>query len=144
MYVAILQTHNILRWAILILGVLALVKAAQGLNGARPYAAARRVGVFFVGALHVQLLLGLTLFAISPFIKGAMSDMRATMADAATRFFVAEHPTLMVLATILMTVGGIVAKNASTDAARHRKAVVFIGITLAMILAGIPWQRAFL
>ncbi|MEX2181791.1 MAG: hypothetical protein WD771_07090 [Gemmatimonadaceae bacterium] len=144
MHLAILQTHNVLRWAILILGVVALVKAAQGLGGDRPYAAARRVGLYFTGALHLQLLLGLSLFFVSPFVRAAMGNMQATMADSAVRFFIAEHPTLMVVATLLMTIGGIVAKNAATDAARHRKALIFVAITLALILAGIPWQRAFL
>jgi hypothetical protein len=141
MHAILLNTHNLLRWVVLALGVLALVKAYQGIAGDRPYAAARRTGILFTASLHVQLLLGLTLFVTSPFIKTAMSDMRTTMADAATRFFVAEHPTVMVAAVVLMTIGGIVAKNAANDAARHRKALVFIVITMLMILWGIPWQR---
>lgn len=142
MHPALLHTHNLLRWVVLLLGVLALVRAYQGMSGDRPYAAARRIGVFFTASLHVQLILGLALFMVSPFIRAAMSDMRTTMADAPTRFFVAEHPTIMVAAVVLMTIGGIVAKNAANDAARHRKALVFIGITMLLLLWGIPWQRA--
>lgn len=142
MHAALLHTHNLLRWVVLLLGALALVRAYQGISGDRPYATARRVGVFFVASLHLQLLLGLALFLVSPMIKLAMTDMRATMSDAATRFFVAEHPTVMVAAVVLMTIGGIVAKNAANDAARHRKALVFIAITMLLLLAGIPWQRA--
>lgn len=142
MHAALLHTHNLLRWVVLLLGALALVRAYQGISGDRPYATARRVGVFFVASLHLQLLLGLALFLVSPLIKLAMTDMRATMSDAATRFFVAEHPTLMVAAVVLMTIGGIVAKNAANDAAKHRKALVFIAITMLMLLFGIPWQRA--
>lgn len=144
MHPALLHTHNLLRWVVLLLGVLAFVKAYQGISGDRPYAAARRVGVFFTAALHLQLLLGLGLFLVSPFIRTAMSDMQTTMRDAATRFFVAEHPTVMVAAVVLMTIGGLVAKNAASDAARHRKAMVFIGITMLLLLWGIPWQRALL
>lgn len=142
MHAALLHTHNLLRWVVLLLGALALVRAYQGVSGDRPYAAARRVGVLFVASLHLQLLLGLALFLVSPLIKLAMTDMRATMSDAATRFFVAEHPTLMVAAVVLMTIGGIVAKNAANDAAKHRKALVFIAITMLILLFGIPWQRA--
>lgn len=144
MHPALLHSHNLLRWVVLALGVLALVKAYQGRAGDRPYAAARRIGVFFTASLHLQLLLGLALFLVSPFIQQAMGDMRTTMGDAATRFFVAEHPTIMVGAVVLMTIGGIVAKNAANDAARHRKALVFIGITMALLLWGIPWQRALI
>jgi hypothetical protein len=67
--------------------------------------------------------------------------MKATMADRAVRFFVAEHPTLMVVAVVVATIGSIVAKNAPDDASRHRKALVFTAVTLLLILAGIPWQR---
>lgn len=144
MHAILLHSHNLLRWVVLVLGVLALLKAYQGISGDRPYAAARRIGVFFTASLHLQLLLGLALFVTSPFIKQAMSDMKATMGDPGTRFFVAEHPTVMVAAVVLMTIGGIVAKNAANDSARHRKALVFIAITMLMLLWGIPWQRPLL
>lgn len=144
MYFPILHTHNALRWLVLALGVAVLVRAAQGLRGDRPYAKARRVGVLFTAALHLQLLLGLALFVVSPFVKHAMADVRSTMADAAVRFFIAEHPAIMVAAVLLMTVGGIVAKNAADDASRHRKLLTFAVVTMALLLYGIPWQRALL
>lgn len=142
MHAALLHTHNLLRWAVLVLGALAILRAAQGLSGDRPYAATRKVTAMFMGSLHLQLLLGLLLYLFSPTVQAAMRDMEATMADADLRFFVAEHPTLMVVAAVLMTVGAIVAKNAATEAARHRKALVFSGLTMAIVLWGIPWQRA--
>lgn len=142
MHSALLHSHNLLRWVVLLLGILALVKAAQGLGGDRPYPAARRAGVLFTASLHLQLVLGLLLFLVSPFIETAMADMKATMADRALRFFIAEHPVIMVAAAVLMTIGGIVAKNAASDASRHRKLLVFAGLTMALVLWGIPWQRA--
>lgn len=142
MHPAFLHTHNALRWVVLLVGLLAIVRAAQGLKGDRPFAPARRVGVFFMVSLHVQLLIGLVLFVVSPLVQTAMANMKATMADAATRFFIAEHPTLMVIAVVVMTVGSIIAKNASDDAARHRKLLVFAVVTMLLLLAGIPWQRA--
>ncbi len=141
LHAIVLHAHNLMRWVILVAGVAALVAAVRGLPGTRPYATARRIGVAFTAALHLQLLLGLALFFTSPFVDAAMRDMRATMADAPTRFFIAEHPTVMVAAVILATIGGIVAKNAADDAARHRKALVFLAVTMAMLLWGIPWQR---
>lgn len=141
LHAIVLHAHNGLRWVILAAGVAALVTAALGVRGDRPYAVARRFGVAFMAALHLQLLLGLALFFTSPFVARALRDMQATMADAPTRFFVAEHPTAMVAAVVLATIGGIVAKNAKDDAGRHRKALVFIAVTLGLILWAIPWQR---
>ena len=142
MHPAFLHTHNVLRWVVLVAGVIAIVRAAQGLSGDRPYAGARRAGLVFLGSLHLQLLIGLVLFVVSPLVQQAMQNMQATMADAPTRFFIAEHPTLMVIAVVLATIGSIVAKNAADDAARHRKALVFSVVTMLLLLAGIPWQRA--
>jgi hypothetical protein len=141
MHSTLLVAHNLLRWAVLILGVLALVKASQGLSGDRPYAAARRAGVLFMASVHLQVLIGLVLFVSSPFIKAALDDMGPAMSDRSVRFFIAEHPMLMIAAAILLTIGNLVAKNAANEAARHRKALVFIGLTLLMILYAIPWQR---
>jgi hypothetical protein len=142
--IALLHLHNLLRAVILVLAVLTLVKAAQGLRGTRPYAPTRRIGVMFMAALHVQLVLGLGLFLLSPLVEAAMADMQATMADRGIRFFIAEHPTLMVAAVIVQTIGTIVAKNAADDRARHRKLLVFSAITVVLLLAGIPWQRPLL
>jgi hypothetical protein len=138
---ALLHTHNLLRWIILILAVLTLVKAAQGLSGTRPYAPTRKIGVMFMASLHLQLLLGLALFMTSPLIAAARADMQAAMAARDIRFFIAEHPTLMVVATIVATIGSIVAKNAADDRAKHRKLLVFTAIAVLLMLAGIPWQR---
>lgn len=141
MHPALLHTHNLLRWVVLLAGVVTLVQALRGLDGTRPYAGTRKVGLLFMSGLHLQLVIGLTLFVVSPFVQGAMANMEVTMADRALRFFIAEHPTMMVAAVVIATVGSIVAKNAADDRARHRKALVFTAVTLLLILAGIPWQR---
>ena len=141
MYAALLHTHNFTRWIVLVLGVMTLVKAFQGLQGDRPYDATRRYTAMFMGSLHLQILLGLLLFMQSPTIRNAMRDMEATMADAAQRFFVAEHPTFMIVAAILMTVGSIVAKSGATNAKKHQRAAIFTVITMAIVLHGIPWGR---
>ncbi len=141
MYAALLHTHNFTRWIVLVLGVMTLVKAFQGLKGDRPYDTTRRYTAMFMGSLHLQILLGLLLFMQSPTIRNAMRDMEATMADSAQRFFVAEHPTFMVIAAILMTVGSIVAKSGADNAKKHQRAAVFATLTLAIVLYGIPWGR---
>lgn len=140
----ILAIHNILRWAVLLTGLLALVQAARGLDGRTPFAKTRPLLLAFTANLHLQLLLGLALFVVSPTVKAYLADMAGTMRDGSRRFFIAEHPTLMVAAVLLATIGGVVAKNAADDAARHRRALVFTVITMLVLLAGIPWSRPLL
>ncbi|HRN54588.1 MAG TPA: hypothetical protein PK788_13925 [Gemmatimonadaceae bacterium] len=142
MHAALLHTHNLLRSVVLLLGLLAIVRSAQGLGGSTPFAAARKALAMFMGAVHLQVLIGLLLLMNSPIVHAAMRDMEATMSDRALRQVVVEHPTLMVLAAILVTIGSLVAKNRATDAARHKLGLTFAVITMVVILAGIPWQRA--
>lgn len=140
----ILAIHNLLRWAVLLTGFLAIVQTVRGLNGRTPFAKTRPLLLAFTANLHLQLLIGLSLFVVSPTVKAYMADMAGTMRDGSRRFFIAEHPTLMVAAVLLATIGGVIAKNAPDDAARHRRALVFTVITLLLLLAGIPWSRPLL
>ncbi|MFM8566865.1 MAG: hypothetical protein ACKOCV_04195 [Gemmatimonadota bacterium] len=140
----ILAIHNLLRWAVLLTGILAIVQAVRGLDGRTPFAKTRPILLAFTANLHLQLLIGLTLFVVSPTVKAYMADMAATMRDGSRRFFIAEHPTLMVAGVLLATIGGVIAKNAPDDAARHRRALIFTVITVLLILAGIPWSRPLL
>jgi hypothetical protein len=142
MHAALLHTHNLLRWVVLGLGFLAILRTARGLGGSTPFASARKSLAMFMAFVHVQLLLGLLLLMNSPIVQAAMRDMETAMADRALRQVVVEHPTLMVLAAILITIGSIIAKNRATDAARHKVGLTFALITMVVILAGIPWQRA--
>lgn len=144
MHAALLHTHNLLRWIVLLAGLASIVQTARGLDGSRPFAGTRKTLLAFTASLHLQLLLGLGLFVVSPYVQALMADMPATMQDGAKRFFIAEHPTLMVVAVLLATIGGVVSRNAPTDAARHRKALVFVLVTVALLLAGIPWHRPLL
>lgn len=142
MHSALLHTHNVLRWVVLVLGLLAIARAFAGLGGNVPYDRARRAAAMFMGSVHLQLLLGLLLLMNSPIVKAAMRDMEATMQDAALRKVVVEHPTLMVLAAIVVTFGAILSKNQKTDAGKHKFGAAFMTLALVIILAGIPWHRA--
>jgi hypothetical protein len=140
----ILAIHNLLRWAVLLTGLLAIVQTVRGLNGRTPFAKTRPLLLAFTANLHLQLLIGLSLFVVSPTVKAYVADMAGTMRDGSRRFFIAEHPTLMVAAVLLATIGGVIAKNAPDDAARHRRALGVTVVTLLLLLAGIPWSRPLL
>ena len=59
----VLILHNLLRWAVLILGVWTLVNALTGYFGKRIYSANdNRSNLFFMISCDVQLLIGLALY----------------------------------------------------------------------------------
>ncbi len=146
MYSFVLATHNIVRWLVLIFGILAIIKAFIGWSGKKEWRGLdNKLGLGFTISLDIQLVLGLLLYLVfSPTIKTAFSDMGAAMANSDIRFFLVEHFLMMVVALILAHIGRSRAKKADTDIAKHKNAAVFYTIAMLLILAAIPWDRALL
>ena len=61
------------------------------------------------------------------------------MKEPYTRFFTMEHMSMMLLAWILVHVGRVAVKKAGTDAAKHKKMLIFFGLAILLILASVPW-----
>lgn len=143
MYLGLLHAHNATRWLVLIAAVVALVLALMGRFGKQPFGKSHRIAnTAFVASMDLQLVLGLFLYFVSPLVQAGLADIGAAMADAAMRFFVVEHATYMVLAVVLAHVGSVRVRKATSDAGKHGAALVFFGLALALVLAGIPWDRA--
>jgi hypothetical protein len=141
MYPAILLVHSWLRWAVLLLAVLAIVRAISGAMGRRPWQPAdERAGKFFVIALDIQMLLGLVLyFLLSPITRAALSDFGGAMQNPGTRFWAVEHVFGMVVAIVLAHRGQSRVRQLSEPIRKHRVAAVFFTLALVAILASIPW-----
>ena len=135
MYRLVLTLHSWNRWAVLLAFGLALGYAYRGWLGGRPFRPAdRRLGAVLTGLLHLQLLLGLTLyFGLSPWTR------RPGPADATTHFWSVTHISLMLTAIVVAQVGQSIARRAATDRARHRWAALSFSVALGLILLGIPF-----
>ncbi len=91
-------------------------------------------------AVDLQVLFGMVLyFGLSPFTKEAMTNINATMANPALRFWAVEHAGGMFAAVVLVRMGRVLAANAATPiAARNRRLACFAIATLGMVVS-IPW-----
>jgi hypothetical protein len=69
--------------------------------------------------------------------------MATAMRTSDVRFFVAEHPAMMLVALALAHVGSIAARRAATDGAKFRRGALFFGLSMALMLWAIPWFRLF-
>lgn len=87
---------------------------------------------------HLQLLIGLVLYFISPL--GLSNFSGEAMGDAMSRLYMLEHPLTMIIAIILITVGYSKAKNGTDDASRYKKILIYYGIGLVLMLIRIPWS----
>lgn len=135
MYSVVLFLHSWNRWAVLLTLLAALSRAYWGWLGRQAYAPAdRRLGAGLTGLLHLQLLLGLTLyFGLSPWTR------RPAATDATTHFWSVTHISLMLTAIVVAQIGQSVARRAATDAARHRWSALAYSLAAALILSGIPF-----
>lgn len=141
MYSSLLGLHSWLRWAVLILGVLAVVRALGG-RGGRPWTRGdEAVGRWFVITLDIQFLIGLILYAfVSPITTQIVfPNFGGAMANSMLRFWAVEHLFGMIVAVALAHVGRVKARNATSDARKHGRSALFFGIALIILLASIPW-----
>ena len=141
MYTTVLFTHSWMRWLLLILALLLVIRSIAGLIGGSQYKSMdKTLAKTFFWVLNIQLLLGVALYAgLSPLTRGAFSDMAAAMGNSAIRFFVAEHFVTALLAIGAGHFGISRAGKASEDRKKHLYMLIGSGLCLALMLALIPW-----
>lgn len=146
MYEFVLSIHNIMRWVVLIVGVIAAVKALLGWLGSRPWEGLdNRLGLIFTVTMDIQLLLGVLLYFVwSPITRSAFSDFGAAMADADVRFWAVEHIFIMVIAVVFAHLGRGLSRRSDSDRKKHQWAAIFFTLAVLVMLAGIPWARPLL
>ena len=131
--------HSLLRWAVLILGFWAIWNGISGYFGKKNYTSNdNRSNLFFMISCDIQLLIGLVLYFNNGWFA-RLKDMSHSMKDPYIRFFTVEHLTLMLVAWVLVHIGKASVKKATTDAAKHKRAMLFFGFAIILILAAIPW-----
>lgn len=133
--------HNVVRWIVVIAGLVAAIRALVGWLGGREWTGLDdRLGLIFTVSIDVQLLLGLLLyFVLSPITTSAFSDFGQAMSDAGTRFYLVEHLALMLVALVLAHVGRSLSKRAQNDHDRHSRAALFFILSLVAIAVAVPW-----
>ena len=135
-YLFLKHLHSGLRWLVLAILILAIISSVYKLFLKRNYKNAdRRIAFFSMVALHLQFLIGIILYLVSPKVVFAGSSM----SNSLLRFFLVEHIALMMIAVILITIGYSKAMKISDDSAKHTRILVFYLIGFILILLAIPW-----
>lgn len=101
----------------------------------------RKISLIGLIASHLQLLIGLVLYFISPRGISLFSDeMSQIMGDSVTRLYAIEHPLTMIIAIVLITIGYSKAKKPGDDVRRFKTLLLFYLIGLILMLTRIPWD----
>lgn len=131
MYEILKSAHSGWRYIVLILLVIAVIQGLAGWFGKKPYTEGnRKLNVFTLISAHIQLLIGIVLYFLSPLTKGPMGD-------ALYRYWKMEHIAMMIIAIVLITVGNARSKKALTGVAKHKTIAIFFGLALVIVVAAI-------
>lgn len=141
MYEAILNVHSY--WAYLVLFVLtiAVINALIKVFGDKEYEAKDfRIALFTLIVSHIQLLIGLVLYFVSPKFNLWSQLGSEVMKDSLSRLYLVEHPLVNIIAVALITIGYSKHKKKLTSKAKLKPIAVFYTIALVLFLSRIPWS----
>jgi hypothetical protein len=146
MYPIFLAIHNFFRWIVIIMAILALVRAYLGWFGNRNWTERdARIGSFLAMSVDIQLLLGLILYIfLSPLTTRLFQDFGSAMQDPTVRFFGIEHLVYMLVAVALIHIGNSRTKKADQSTLKFRNAAIFFSLAILLVLIAIPWSRPLL
>ena len=133
-------------WAYLVLAILifAVINAVIGLRKKKSFTDKDlRIALFTLIVSHIQLLIGLSWYFMSPWYSALKASGAEVMKDKGARLIAVEHPITMILAIALITIGWSKHKKKTSDAAKFKIVAIFYGIALLLILSRIPWNNWF-
>ena len=142
METGLLHLHNIMRWVIFLLLVIAIVKSFVGMTSNKPFTNGdRRIALFLMISAHVTLLIGLYQWLAGRYgiLTTSLPPGTSLMKDAFYRFYWVEHPLGMIIAITLITIGRGQTKKNILDVVKHKRSFWYYLIALIVILATVPW-----
>ncbi len=137
MYNFIQKFHSGWAYLALLLLVITVVNSVIGMVSKKEFTAKdRKIALFGLIFAHVQLLVGLILYFVSPLGKDSLGQM----SDATARLTSLEHPLINIIAIVLITIGWSKHKKSTTGESKFKTISIFYGLGLLLILARIPWH----
>ncbi|PSL22518.1 hypothetical protein [Dyadobacter jiangsuensis] len=140
MHQILLTLHSINRWLVLASLLYAIGIALSGLRSGRAFSGAHNAVRHITATIaHIQLLLGLSLYMISPVVKFDVAESASAGLVSEHTFFRLIHIALMAIAVVVITIGSARAKRVTPDREKFSTMFVWFAIALLIILAAIPW-----
>lgn len=100
-----------------------------------------RISLFGLIFSHIQLLIGLILYFISPWFDQWSSLGMGVMKNNESRLYLVEHPITNILAIFFITIGWSLHKKQSESSKKFLRISLFYGFGYLLLLSRIPWSR---
>ena len=141
MYIGLKHLHSFLPYLLLTVLLFAFVKSAIAYRGQHPHTEGhRKNGLILLILAHTQFLIGGILYFVSPMSTSGLNDLGAAMKDSTFRLYTLEHPLMMILAIILITMAYSKSKKDISSHLKHKIKCIYFGLALVLILSKIPWS----
>ena len=135
MYHFLQKFHSGWAYLALLILVIAVIIAAYGKISKKEFTATdRKIALFALIATHIQLLVGLILYFVSPLGFQLLGNM-----EKSARLTSLEHPLINIIAIVLITIGWSSHKKQIDSQSKFQKIAVFYGLGLLLIVSRIPY-----
>lgn len=143
MYRWLLIAHGTWRWVVILAGVAATASALHALLRRlswQPLSAL--LGRLFGISVDVQVLLGAALYLVfSPITTVAMRVNGAAQVGSDIQFIGVTHALIMLGTLVAVHLSAVFIRRGAGDRQRLRRSALCYGLTLCLLLAGVPWWR---
>ena len=142
MYETIQFIHSYWAYLVVIVLIIASINAIVGYSSDKEYGATNfRIALFTLIVSHLQLLIGLALYFTAPYFKmWGEVGMGGVMKDSVLRLYNVEHPLVMIIAIVLITMGYSKHKKKLTSKPKFKILAIFYTLALILVLSRIPWS----
>tara|TARA_B100000795_G_scaffold22070_1_gene14709 strand:+ start:1090 stop:1530 length:441 start_codon:yes stop_codon:yes gene_type:complete len=143
MYQAIQYLHSYWAYLVVLVVIFATFNALFGFFSGKEYSYKDfRLSLFALIVTHLQFLIGLILLFVSPLgLQSILNNgIGVVMKDSTLRLYAIEHPTVMLLTAVFITIGYSKHKKKRTSDPKFKMLALFYTIALILLLSRIPWS----
>ena len=141
MYLYLKTVHSYWAFFVLFVLVATIVNAFIGRYMVKEFSVKDlRISLFGLIFSHIQLLIGLILYFVSPWFDQWASIGMGVMRDPQTRLYLVEHPITNILAIVLITMGWSMHKRQFESSKKFLRIILFYSLGLLLLLSRIPWS----
>tara|TARA_B100000989_G_scaffold216261_1_gene164656 strand:+ start:1490 stop:1927 length:438 start_codon:yes stop_codon:yes gene_type:complete len=141
MFALIQKVHSF--WAIFVLTILVIAILNSFIGRSKGYEFSvkdLRISLFALIFSHIQLLIGLVIYFVSPWYdKWDSMGIVKIMKDPKIRFYLVEHPIISIIAIALITIGWSMHLRQNLSSKKFLRIGLFYTLGLFLFLTRIPW-----
>lgn len=145
MYQTVQFIHSWWAYLVVLILLIASLNAIFAYSSKKEYSANDyRISLFALIVTHIQLLIGIVLYFLAPYFDILLEKgMGGIMGNDTWRLYILEHPLMMIIAVILITVGYSRHNKKLISRSKFKNLAIFYTIALLVVLSRIPWSAWF-